>query len=161
MASKEMEHLLKQFMLAHANMIHWQNVNMCKVFNINGKTELMLGELTAKQYQLLGIIYQLEQSTVSALSYMLCLSKSNISIAVAKLVHQGLLSSTPAGEGDDRRKTYYTLTPKGLETLKKADGEIANLLIPQLESMEPERLRHLKNALNEFNLFFQGEDKNL
>lgn len=161
MASKEMEHLLKQIMLTHANMIHWQNVSMRKLFNINGKTELMLGELTAKQYQLLGIVYQLGQITVSTLSCMLCLSKSNISIAITKLVHQGLLRGTPAGEGDDRRKTYYTLTPKGLETLKKADGEIANLLIPQLESMEPERLQHLKNALNEFNLFFQGEDNNL
>lgn len=82
--------------------------------------------LTHHQLEILGFLHgNPEFDTVSALSSELCISKGSLSLMLSKLQAAGFVQKKAARGGDDGRKVYVSLTPKG----KKAVEETMNILI--------------------------------
>lgn len=96
--------------------------------------------LTQHQLKLLAFLrWNPELDTVSALSSELCISKGSLSLMLSKLQAAGFVQKKAAKGGDDGRKVYVSLTPKG----KKAVGETMNILIENaavvFDQMDEER----------------------
>ncbi len=82
--------------------------------------------LTHHQVEILGFIHaNPELDTVSALSSELYISKGSLSLMLSKLQAGGFVQKKAAKGGDDGRKVFVSLTPKG----KRAVEEIMDLLI--------------------------------
>lgn len=96
--------------------------------------------LTHHQLKLLAFLrWNPESDTVSALSSELCISKGSLSLMLSKLQAAGFVQKKAAKGGDDGRKVYVSLTPKG----KKAVEETMNILIENaavvFDQMDEER----------------------
>ncbi len=96
--------------------------------------------LTQHQLKLLAFLrWNPELDTVSALSSELCISKGSLSLMLSKLQAAGFVQKKAAKGGDDGRKVYVSLTPKG----KKAVEETMNILIENaavvFDQMDEER----------------------
>lgn len=96
--------------------------------------------LTHHQLKLLAFLHgNPELDTVSALSSELCISKGSLSLMLSKLQAAGFVQKKAAKGGDDGRKVYVSLTPKG----KKAVEETMNILIENaavvFDQMDEER----------------------
>lgn len=147
--------IANKFVELHVNLSRWNKTQWQKAC----VTSLMEGcrkeSITMRQCQMLMLIRQ-GLDTVSALSGHLGLSKSSTSLTVSKMVDNGFLRKEQAGEEDDRRKTYFYLTEKGLTYAKSMETMIVQTLGGYFDGMETPLRSSIFAHLDQINQLLLG-----
>jgi DNA-binding MarR family transcriptional regulator len=112
--------------------------------------------LTVPQYRTLNYIQRHSGTSLSDLAGFLGLTLPSTSKLVQKFVTQKIIERKVA---DDRRRVCLTLTPEGTEALAGARLGTREKLMEILNSLTPDELNTLSDALQILNAAFSGGDK--
>lgn len=75
-------------------------------------------EVSERQFVILCILFHEGTGTVSGLAKMMNLSKSTLSIIMAKMVKKGYIEKKYPNGDDDKRKLYFSVCDKGVKIIK-------------------------------------------
>lgn len=152
MEDLEARNLAKQLMIFHMKFLQWNISHYNKEFNINGKSKY---PLTARQYSLLFLIDTMEGLTVSDIERVMDLSKSSISITLAKLVDEGFIEKKQ--EGRDRRRVNLGLTGKGKKELISVNERIEDMFYNSFHTLTQEKRRDLAIGIEKMTNVFKED----
>lgn len=94
-------------------------------------------QISNRQFTILCILAYSNKNTVSQLAKIMGISKSTLSIIMGKMIKNNYLIKTYPDEGDDKRKTYFSVSDTGMEIL---------------EAVKKERFEELKYIYNSLNV---------
>ena len=129
----------------------WLHDNYLKEFNINGKGDC---DLTGRQFSILIVVHEFQCCTISDLEKELNVSSSSLSIVVSKLVKEGYLQRTYPSEEEDRRKTYISLTQKGMSVLIEAYERIIKVFGEFYSNLDEKKQKDFEEGLEKLNAIF-------
>lgn len=151
MEEKKVNAISHQFLKFILGLKHWLQENYLKEFNINGKGNR---DLTGRQFSILVMVHALGCCTISDLEQQLNVSSSSLSIVVSKLVKEGYLQRTYPSEEEDRRKTYISLTQKGMSVLTEAYERIIKVFGEFYSNLDEKKQKDFEEGLEKLNAIF-------
>ena len=107
-----------------------------------------LAGMSYRQIDMLIILECLGIHTVSEIAAFLKVSKSTTSIIINKLVAKGYVVKQHPGEGEDGRRTYLTISDKGVEMLEKMSGVYIKGLSELYSMFDEETKSAFRNGVN-------------
>ncbi|HHW66261.1 MarR family winged helix-turn-helix transcriptional regulator [Defluviitalea raffinosedens] len=152
MEEKKVNEISHQFLNFILSLKLWLKENYLKEFNINGKGNC--SNLTGRQFTILVIVHQFECCTISDLEKELNVSNSSLSIVVSKLVKEGYLKRTYPSEEEDRRKTYISLTPKGISVLTEVYERIIKIFGDFYCNLDEKKQKDFEEGLKKLSAIF-------
>ncbi len=141
--------IAEELVALNMNILWWNRQHIEKLFNINGKNNMQ--DLTMRQFHVLMLVQTMNLHTVSELSNWSRISKSSMSIMVSKLKKLGYLYKEQAVDTDDGRKSYFYLTPKGLEVVNQEMERILDSVAQGFSSLGQEEKETFYQHLKELN----------
>lgn len=151
MEDKKVNEVSHQFLQFILSLKHWLQENYLREFNINGKGNC---NLTGRQFTILVIVHEFKCCTISDLEKELNVSSSSLSIVVSKLVKEGYLQRQYPSEEEDRRKTYISLTQKGMSVLIEAYERIITVFGDFYCKLDEQKQKDFKEGLEKLNAVF-------
>lgn len=145
---KELGKIIMEF---NFEIARWNTCNYKKEFNVNGKG---INRLTSRQFDILLVLYKQGYSTVSQFENMINISKSSISLTLAKLVKEGYLRrEQPEGMGDGR-KVYFYITEKGMQVVEEVRERVIEMFCDFYESLNQVQKKDLKIGIEKLKSVF-------
>lgn len=154
-ASRELAEKLVAF---NIRLGHWKAQVYDKEFNINGKGKNK-PELTSRQFGILFLIYHYKLNTVSQLVEEINISKSSVSLTVTKLTEEGYLRKKAPKKGEDGRKVYIEITPKGKKSLEKLTETIVDVFDMFYRTLDDDRRKNLVLGVENFDAVFANTNR--
>lgn len=130
---------------------HWNSNHFGKQFDKNGKSEF---ELTHRKYTILFLMQKINIATVSEFETMTCISKSSLSLTLAKLVEDGYISKQEPMGDEDGRKVFFHITPKGIDAYNKACEALDVMFNEFYDSLSANQKMDLKEGIEKLNNVF-------
>lgn len=134
-----------------AKLEHWNSNHFGKQFDKNGKSEF---ELTHRKYTILFLMQKINIATVSEFETMTCISKSSLSLTLAKLVEDGYISKQEPLSNEDGRKVFFHITPKGTDAYNKACEALDVMFKEFYDSLSASQKMDLKEGIEKLNNVF-------
>jgi len=112
--------------------------------NENFKYDFNLSE---RQIKILITLSIFEKNTVSEMAKFMNISKSTLSIILAKMIKKGLVDRDISND-EDKRKSYFSITQKGVEQIKKLVNFAFESFNMVYESFSDEKKKNIREGIN-------------
>ncbi len=105
--------------------------------------------LSERQIKILIALSIFEKNTVSEMAGFMNVSKSTLSIILTKMIKKGLVAKDSSND-EDKRKSYFSITQKGVEEIKKLVYFAFENFSVVYESLSDEKKKNIEEGINKF-----------
>lgn len=102
-------------------------------------------QTSAAYYQIMGLLMDLGSLPISVIGDYLYISRPNMTSHIDKLVRDGMVERK--GDEKDRRITLISITPEGIDFMKKARVKVEENMLNNLSSLSDDEMEELFTAV--------------